>query len=174
MRYREAACDHFVHRCYFADLMWVSPGGRVLEVEVKTSLADWRADLDKGKWGRMPRWVARFVYAVPEALGMPPWVPEAAGVWRVRGDGHVRVARAPHVLGREKVPPAIAARWRDELYVRYWMARLYQRHLPRADDPHGLRAHGRVQGGPVEHEIAGEPDLEVELRPLLRGRAIPR
>ncbi|MFP3277482.1 MAG: hypothetical protein RXR52_42270, partial [Paraburkholderia sp.] len=112
------------------------------ELEVKVSRADWRADLSKPKWRDMPDWVTRFIYVVPEDLGIPDFVPELAGVWHVvprvvtldkysdeerRGtDGYeIVLARAPKLLGREKVPPAVVAKWMKNFYYCYWDQRIH-------------------------------------------------
>ena len=127
---------------YRADFMMVSEAGYATEFEVKISRADWRVDLSKTKWRAMPDWVTRFVYVVPEELGIPDFVPELAGVWHVtprvatldkytdeerRGvDGYeIVVARAPKLHGREKVPPAVVAKWMKNFYYRYWDQRIH-------------------------------------------------
>jgi hypothetical protein len=127
----EPAGERFERRHYMADLMWVSENLLATEIEIKVSRADWRADLEKGKWGRMPSWVSRFVYAVPEELGLPDWVPEKAGVWHVVGAGRerlpsVRMVRAPQRIGGEQVPARQLTAWRAELYYKYWLRRLYE------------------------------------------------
>lgn len=133
---------------YRADFVMVTRAGYATELEVKISLADWRKDLAKPKWVGMPGWITRFVYVVPEQLGIPEWVPPHAGVWHVfptlvshldawngphRPDGFgIVVKRAPHVLGREKVPPAVIGTWHRNLYYRYWEQRIdAQRRIPR-------------------------------------------
>lgn len=65
-----------------ADLVFVSRHGYATEVEIKISLADWNADLNKGKWDMERPHVARFFYAIPETLEtrIPPWVPRDAGI----------------------------------------------------------------------------------------------
>ncbi|CAB3783165.1 hypothetical protein LMG28688_01592 [Paraburkholderia caffeinitolerans] len=124
---------------YRADFVMVTRAGYATELEVKISLADWRKDLSKPKWVGMPAWITRFVYVVPERLGIPEWVPERAGVWHVRpqppryaswegptrpDDFEIVVARAPHVLGREKLPAAVLGTWHKNLYYRYWEQRM--------------------------------------------------
>lgn len=133
---------------YRADFVMVTQAGYATELEVKVSLADWRRDLAKPKWVTMPDWITRFVYVVPEHLGLPEWVPEHAGVWHVVpvlvGDyfGHERrpatdgysiiVKRAPHVHGRTKIPNAVLGTWYRNLYYRYWEQRIdAQRRIPR-------------------------------------------
>jgi hypothetical protein len=112
------------------------------ELEVKVSLADWRKDLSKPKWVGMPDWITRFIYVVPKQLGIPEWVPAHAGVWHVvpavtdpyynsalesrRPDGYqIVVVRAPHVLGRTKLPNAVLGTWLRRLYYRYWDQRIH-------------------------------------------------
>ncbi|WP_168793577.1 hypothetical protein [Paraburkholderia aromaticivorans] len=125
---------------YRADFMMVTRAGYGTELEVKVSRADWRADLGKPKWVGMPAWVTRFIYVVPIDLGIPAFVPEHAGIWHVRPrppqyaawegptrpDGlEIVVARAPHVLGREKVPLVVMGTWLRNLYYRYWDQRIH-------------------------------------------------
>lgn len=128
---------------YRADFIMVSKASFATELEVKISIGDWRKDLSKPKWVSMPDWITRFIYVVPEQLGMPAWVPAQAGIWHVKAarvdhfstqpDGYeIVVARAPHVLGRQKVSEAVVARWHRNLYYRYWEQRIdAQRRIPR-------------------------------------------
>lgn len=120
---------------YRADFVMVTRAGYATELEVKVSLADWRKDLAKSKWVGLPPWITRFIYVVPEPLGIPEWCPPHAGVWHVRParvdhfstlpDGfEIVVARAPHVLGREKLPAAVLGTWLRNLYYRYWEQRM--------------------------------------------------
>jgi hypothetical protein len=133
---------------YRADFIAITAAGYGTELEVKVSRADWKADLTKPKWGGMPAWVTRFIYVVPMELGIPDFVPASAGVWHVESrttfldedtgralsDGlRIQVARAPHVLGREKVPQAVIDKWIKSLYYRYWDQRVHaERRLPKA------------------------------------------
>jgi len=127
---------------YRADFVTVTGAGYATELEVKVSLADWRNDLSKPKWVGMPDWITRFVYVVPEDLGIPEWVPAKAGIWHVvpavtdpyynpaleirKPDGYqIVVARAPHVLGRTKLPNAVLGTWLRNLYYRYWAQRIH-------------------------------------------------
>lgn len=119
-------------RHYFADLVWVSEAGRATEFEIKVSREDWRADLAKTKWGRLPRWVARFVYVVPEELGIPPWVPSDAGVWHVKAPDHrgrraVKTVCSGGLLGNDSVPEKILTVWNRQMYGRFWQQYLYTR-----------------------------------------------
>ena len=119
-------------RRYQADLMWVTKDNYATEIEIKVSRADWRADKEKAKWGMLPGWVARFIYAVPQRLGIPDFIHPQAGVWHVTEDHWhpIRVVRAPGRIGKQKVPPWLAERWRQHLYCRYW-----QQHLSAARTP---------------------------------------
>lgn len=126
---------------YRADFMMITRAGYGTELEVKVSRADWRADLTKEKWVGMPNWVTRFIYVVPAELGIPDFVPAHAGVWHVipraaildrysdqerHGfDGYdIKTVRAPHLLGREKVPQVVIGNWLRNLYYRYWEQRI--------------------------------------------------
>jgi hypothetical protein len=135
---------------YRADFMSITKAGYGTELEVKISRADWKADLSKPKWSTrgFPSWVTRFIYVVPDSLGIPDFVPATAGVWHVSSrttfldgdtgralsDGfRIQVARAPHVLGREKVPQAVINKWMTSFYYRYWDQRLHaERRIPKA------------------------------------------
>lgn len=114
---------------YQADLMWVTRDQYATEIEVKVSRSDWRADNAKDKWAILPGWVSRFVYAVPEALGMPDFVRPGAGIWHIVECPHwgvkVKVVRAPKRIGKERVPDWLMERWRDHLYNRYWFNYLH-------------------------------------------------
>lgn len=121
---------------YRADYMKVSPSGFCTEFEVKISRSDWKADLTKLKWTAMPGWVKQFIYVVPESLGIPEWVPPFAGVWFVKirhGMMYIEVARTPKIIGKEKVPEAVKAKWLHNLYYRFWNMRVDRDdRLPRA------------------------------------------
>jgi hypothetical protein len=113
---------------YFADFMMVTDSGYATELEVKVSRSDWKCDLAKPKWldGKFPPWVTRFIYCVPVELGVPEWVPAAAGVWHLKpwhGGFMVHIARAPKRIGKEKVPQETLDRWMSSMYHRYWNMR---------------------------------------------------
>jgi hypothetical protein len=112
---------------YRADFMMVSVAGYATEIEVKVSKSDWKCDLVKEKWASLPSWITRFIYCVPEELGIPDWVPEFAGVWHIcqdhRGGLWVKVVRAPKKLGKEKPPEDVVKRWTDVFYSRFWHQR---------------------------------------------------
>lgn len=66
------------------DFVVVTEAGRVWEVEIKLTRADWKADASKDKW-ETQSWkkIARFYYCVPTELiakGVPDWVPDYAGI----------------------------------------------------------------------------------------------
>jgi hypothetical protein len=122
------AHEHFGD--YFADFMAISASGYATELEVKVSLSDWKADLQKPKWtgDAFPAWVTRFIYVVPVELGTPEWVPLEAGIWHVKGcEGlgfpHISVVRSPKRIGKEPLPADVRARWMESLYYRYWSMR---------------------------------------------------
>ena len=112
---------------YKADFITMSVAGYATEIEVKTSRADWRADLEKAKWSAMPDYISRFIYVVPEALGLPDFVPEFAGVWHIVQHGKalkVVLIRAPKRIGKEKVPEKVKTKWMSVFYHRYWNQRI--------------------------------------------------
>lgn len=117
---------------YMADFVSVSEAGYVTELEVKVSRDDWRVDLKKPKWNVFPPYINRFIYVVPEELGIPDWVPPVAGVWHLYSEQSndptyartlIKIARQPKRLGREKVPEKILANWRRTFYYRFWRLR---------------------------------------------------
>jgi hypothetical protein len=120
---------------YRADFMMVTGAGYATEIEVKVSLSDWRVDLKKPKWQAMPAWVTRFVYAVPEALGVPEWVPSQAGVWHIKPSNNdwaglqIAVVRAPKRIGAQKVPDDVMSKWMKNFYYRYWDMRRHKDHV---------------------------------------------
>jgi hypothetical protein len=96
-----------------ADLIVLTRARYITEVEIKVSLADWRADRDKIKWAVAPEvgknagWqqfndqvfegvkarrahISRFFYAIPETLEnrIPDNLPEGVGILVVRQGGH--------------------------------------------------------------------------------------
>lgn len=93
-----------------SDLLVVSKSGYLTEVEVKNSLADWRADLQKQKFTDLrrkldfERYIKRFYYAIPDVLYQRyladpfPIVPTAgiivAGGWHRTGLAEERAATA--------------------------------------------------------------------------------
>lgn len=82
-----------------ADLIVLSKTGYLTEVEVKVSLSDWKADLEKRKWLRKKfqnGLVKRFFYAAPEALAARHAelaLPSMAGVISVSERGEATVIR---------------------------------------------------------------------------------
>ena len=71
------------------DLAVVTPARYLWEIEIKTSLSDWKADCKKDKWHRpyyisKRKWIKRFYYCVPLELlekgAVPEFVPESAGL----------------------------------------------------------------------------------------------
>lgn len=117
-----------VYSSYRADYISISGSGYATEYEVKVSMSDWKADLKKGKWGNMPGWISKFIYVVPEHLGVPDWVPEEAGIWHIcrRGETqqlYIKVVRAPKRIGKVKVPIETVDNWMSNFYYRYWNAR---------------------------------------------------
>lgn len=120
---------------YLADFISVTDAGYATEYEVKVSRADWLADLKKPKWtSGFPGYISKFVYVVPQKLGIPEWVPPAAGVWHLVDskrskfdrwdDTHVVVARQPQRIGKEKVPDKVLELWRRAFYYRFWRLRI--------------------------------------------------
>lgn len=112
---------------YLADFVSVTDAGYATEYEVKVSRADWRADLKKPKWEfGLPSYISRFIYVVPQKLGIPEWVPSVAGVWHLTDDVDykpITIARVPRRVGKEKVPEKVLNTWRRAFYYRFWRLR---------------------------------------------------
>ena len=110
------------------DLAIVTRAGYLWEVEIKRTLADWRADERKNKWtapGR--RYVTRFFYAVPPQLAdeQPVFVPDGTGLLTVSGRD-VRLIRD----ARRKSGPKLEVPQIQQLlmstYHRFWNERTYR------------------------------------------------
>lgn len=116
-----------------ADLLVVTRDLRLIDVEVKISRADLKADLQKEKWWSGRRWsrragggleisepgerrewppkVWKHYYVLPESVWAPslePTVPAASGILLVRGDSPARGGRL--VVQRNAVPQKGAGR----------------------------------------------------------------
>jgi hypothetical protein len=109
-----------------ADMVIISKAGYVTEVEIKTSVADWRVDLKKGKWAKPRPHIKRFYYAIPEALAdrIPSGLPTEAGllvVVRVKG-GYARCTevKAARAQKARKIGDLDLRRFNDALYYRFW------------------------------------------------------
>ena len=89
----DLVCPNCTHLGFEADLLVVHRSLRLIDVEIKISRADLKADIDKDKWWRRPYWgyseqrpdkvrldwprnVWKHYYAMPEAV----WKPELADV----------------------------------------------------------------------------------------------
>lgn len=110
------------------------PAGYLWEIEVKLSLADWRADQKKKKWTKTDWFnthISRMYYAVPtELIGKTPdFVPATAGILEFR-------------LGRVwRVRPAVANKLAEPLsqiekgwlfqstHYRFWAERWRRHHM---------------------------------------------
>lgn len=96
-----------------ADLVVLRPSNYAVEVEIKVSASDLKADLKK--WhGHKSRLFRELWFAVPDALKDPPAIPERAGILAITGEigskyGRYRV---------NKIRPAkhnpIAIKWTPE------------------------------------------------------------
>lgn len=115
-----------------ADFVVVSKAMRLWEIEIKVSMGDWRADAEKQKWTSDNwRYISRFYYAVPAKLlknGIPPWVPEWAGVLALQTGtkpGHtnklyVRNERQAKNLGGERISDSQLFKLLRSTYFRFW------------------------------------------------------
>ena len=129
--------DPYRHFCipncmagYFTecDFLVVSKSGLLWEIEIKCSMADWKADLAKHRQYK-PGWnPARFYYAYPEDnphAQIPEWVPMDAGVlWIFERDGDpvIRPVRAAKARHRCPVSDDIKIEILRKIHLRYWLA----------------------------------------------------
>lgn len=74
-----------------ADILGISKSGRVIIVEVKSSLADFRAD---GKWPDYLPWCDRFYFGVAEDFPAPV-LPSEQGLMVADGFGAQMIRQAP-------------------------------------------------------------------------------
>lgn len=111
-----------------ADMVFITKSGYLTEIEVKVSASDWRADSAKKKWQKPRPHVARFFYAVPEALlpKQPSDLPEFAGILALRehGIGSLKEIRPAKRLRAQKVPESYRKTLIENCYWRYWNLQL--------------------------------------------------
>ena len=100
--------------CWEMDFFSLRPSGYSEEIEIKTTLTDFKADKKKGAKhcrylqtfrGRTITELApnRFSFAVPHFLGITPKdVPDYAGLYIVRADGIVVCEKWPPFLHKQK------------------------------------------------------------------------
>lgn len=128
----------FPNVCCFpweSDLLVVSPSGYVSEIEVKCSIADWRADAKKTKFVDpqtrflFSRKVRRFYYAVPEKLlAQRPDIPRGTGLLSFNGRRFDLVEDAQQRQGAEKIDDRTLFKLRRSIYFRF--CREYRRGIP--------------------------------------------
>ena len=112
-----------------ADLVFVTRAGYVTEIEIKISIADWKADRWKRKWDTERPHISRFFYAVPDTLvdQIPDNIPSHAGILRVcAGQYHDSVSevRAAVRLLARKLTPEAQRKMFESAYYRYWRREL--------------------------------------------------
>ena len=126
-----------------SDLLVVTKSMRAWEVEIKTSLSDWKADSKKSKWAHPDiKKISRFYYAVPDDLlipipngaydpvlgkmikyAVPDFVPSWAGVLRVHhveDRDYVSEIRKPQQLSTYKLPAHALISLMKSTYYRFW------------------------------------------------------
>jgi hypothetical protein len=117
-----------------ADLAVITRSGYLTEIEVKISRSDWKADAAKDKWAKPRPHVARFFYAVPEALAkeIPEWVPAHAGVLAVYqphpdSSDYCREIRPARRFRADKMTDRHMRTLFESAYSRFWRSELYGR-----------------------------------------------
>lgn len=127
--YAQNHCFRGVYMCEWeSDFIVVSKSMRAWEVEIKVSMADWKVDADKAKWGSKNwRFITRFYYAVPAKLlkdGIPSWVPEWAGILELKlVGGRLRVwtKREPQPFkNAQKISQTQLHNLYRSTYYRFW------------------------------------------------------
>lgn len=110
-----------------ADLALITRAGYLTEIEIKTSLSDWKHDKDKLKWSLEERpHVSRFFYAVPEEIAdkIPEFVPANVGILAltIGRTGFVRVKTIREAARRRslKISPEEMANIYRACYSRFW------------------------------------------------------
>lgn len=116
-----------------ADIVSLSAAGYLTEFEVKTSLADFKADRAKAKWAKHRPHVSRFFYVVPGSLipKVQPLLLPGQGLidvhWGNNGGGawHTVFARervAAERVKATKYTPVMRQQMHANCYYRYWHA----------------------------------------------------
>lgn len=100
---------------YEADLVVLRPSNWAIEVEIKVSAADIRADLNK-RYQHNARIFRELYFAVPDALKDNPHIPERAGILSVgEWNGRLRVKKH-RSAERRKDAVKFSAEYRQKLY----------------------------------------------------------
>ena len=114
------------------DLAVITKAGYLWEIEIKRSVADWRADERKSKWSASSRkYVTRFFYAVPPEIvdKQPSFVADDTGLLEI-DQNHVRTVRDARRRKGPKLEPPQIQRLLMSTYYRFWNERNY-RHFDR-------------------------------------------
>jgi hypothetical protein len=143
---------------YEADLICVNPGGHAVEVEIKVSRSDLRADAKKNKWaawrpgntegavfrrGTLDHRIWKFYYAVPQQLVADCLALEGgwpgAGILAVAADHTVTMVRRPMpITATRLVTPDELVKLGHLAAMRYWDQRLDNHRL--RDEIQSLRS----------------------------------
>lgn len=105
-------CNFYYRRDHEADLFIISKARYATEIEVKLSLADWRADFKKSKHSTN-KYIKFFYYAVPDRLvdKAPPEMDSRYGIIAVHqseyGDVYTRMVKPAEQMPCVKVPKGI-------------------------------------------------------------------
>ena len=110
---------------YEADLVVVRPSGWALEVEIKCTASDIKADLKKKKW-RRGMWPSKLFremwFAVPQELAEHPDIPAHVGLLAVNaGDSWPKVIRRSQIhTNAERLSGEQIQKLKDLLGMRVW------------------------------------------------------
>lgn len=110
------------------DLAVVTRSGYLWEIEVKLTLADWKRDAHKSKWGRDRDVVSRFFYAVPTKIidQEPEFVPEGTGLLELLDSGYIRERRTARRRSSPKVNDQQRLRLFRSTHHRFWTERMHR------------------------------------------------
>jgi len=117
------------HEC---DMLVLSPGKKLTEIEIKVTFSDFKRDFDK-RHGHTSKYISRLVYALPSELidRAMPMIPRECGVISVEHYGHsfapfraqwVRQARHSKLL--QPVPDSVINKLYELGCMRIWDLKL--------------------------------------------------
>ena len=108
------------------DVAVVTPRMYLTEIEVKLTLADWKADTKKEKWWSGDRkYVDRFFYAVPRNLVdfIPEFVQSTVGIISINDGGGLEAVRNAKKVG-VKITDLMFKKLLIRTYHRFWTNRI--------------------------------------------------
>lgn len=123
------------------DVAILTAAGYLVEVELKVSASDWKADLEKEKWkdggNKVRNRVRRFYYCVPHTLlpSRPEVLPEGVGILFVDETHRIRTFQEAQVFPAKKVSKDVYDKMLKGAYYRYWRMAVKDFPFPAVDEP---------------------------------------